>query len=72
MLNINNNAALRKQEILVKIAKLQLEGKLDEGVHFIPKETINTIKQRDLYILSIPNSTVETLTNSTQPKIFLM
>lgn len=40
MLNINNNAALRKQEILVKIAKLQLEGKLEDGVHFIPKEMV--------------------------------
>ena len=40
MLNINNNAALRKQEILVRIAKLQLEGKLEEGVHSIPKEMV--------------------------------
>lgn len=40
MLNLNNNAALRKQEILVRIAKLQLEGKLEEGVHSIPKEMV--------------------------------
>ncbi|MBO5235546.1 MAG: 4Fe-4S dicluster domain-containing protein [Spirochaetaceae bacterium] len=38
MLNINNNAAQLKREILVRIAKLQLEGKLEEGVHFIPRE----------------------------------
>lgn len=38
MLNINNNAAQLKREILVRIAKLQLEGKLEEGVHRIPKE----------------------------------
>ena len=38
MLNINNNAAHLKREILVKIAKLQLEGKLEDGVHYIPRE----------------------------------
>ena len=38
MLNINNNAASMKREILVKIAKLQLEGKLEDGVHSIPRE----------------------------------
>ena len=38
MLNINNNAAHLKREILVKIAKLQFEGKLEEGVHSIPRE----------------------------------
>ena len=38
MLNLNNNAARYKREILVKIARLQLEGKLAEGVHYIPKE----------------------------------
>ncbi|MCM1321330.1 MAG: monomeric [FeFe] hydrogenase [Bacteroides sp.] len=38
MLNINNNAAQVKREILVRIAKLQLEGKLEEGVHYIPRE----------------------------------
>ncbi len=38
MLNINNRTAQIKQEILVRIAKLQLEGKLEEGVHFIPRE----------------------------------
>ena len=38
MLNINNNAAQLKREILVRIAKLQLEGKLEEGVHNIPRE----------------------------------
>ena len=38
MLNINNNAAQLKREILVRIAKLQLEGKLEEGVHYIPRE----------------------------------
>ncbi len=38
MLNINNGAAQIKREILVRIAKLQLEGKLEEGVHYIPRE----------------------------------
>ena len=38
MLNINNNTANIKREILVRIARLQLEGKLEEGVHFIPRE----------------------------------
>ncbi len=38
MLNINNNAAQLKREILVRIAKLQLEGKLVDGVHYIPRE----------------------------------
>lgn len=40
MLNINNNTANMKREILVRIAKLQLEGKLEEGVHFIPREMV--------------------------------
>lgn len=40
MLNINNNTANVKREILVRIAKLQLEGKLEEGVHFIPREMV--------------------------------
>jgi [FeFe] hydrogenase (group B1/B3) len=38
MLNINNNASKLKREILVRIARLQLEGKLAEGVHAIPRE----------------------------------
>jgi [FeFe] hydrogenase (group B1/B3) len=38
MLNINNNASNVKREILVRIAKLQLEGKLEEGVNYIPRE----------------------------------
>jgi [FeFe] hydrogenase (group B1/B3) len=38
MLNINNNAAIIKREILVRIAKLQLEGRLVPGVHGIPRE----------------------------------
>lgn len=38
MLNINNGAAQLKREILVRIAKLQLEGRLEEGVHYIPRE----------------------------------
>lgn len=38
MLNINNGAARLKREILVRIARLQLEGRLAEGVHFIPRE----------------------------------
>jgi [FeFe] hydrogenase (group B1/B3) len=38
MLNINNNASQLKREILVRIAKLQLEGKLVEGVHYIARE----------------------------------
>ena len=40
MLNINNNTANVKREILVRIAQLQLEGKLEEGVHFIPREMV--------------------------------
>ena len=40
MLNVNNNASILKQDILVRIAKLQLEGKLEEGVHYIPKEMV--------------------------------
>ncbi|MCQ2611830.1 MAG: monomeric [FeFe] hydrogenase [Treponema sp.] len=38
MLNINNNTSHVKREILVRIAKLQLEGKLAERVQFIPRE----------------------------------
>jgi len=38
MLNINNNASNVKREILVRIAKLQLAGKLEEGVNYIPRE----------------------------------
>lgn len=39
MLNINNNAANVKRELLVKIAKLQLNGKLTEkDINKIPKE----------------------------------
>ncbi len=38
MLNINNGAAQLRREILFRIAKLQLEDKLLEGVHFIPRE----------------------------------
>ena len=40
MLNINNNKKKKKREILVRIAQLQLEGKLEEGVHFIPREMV--------------------------------
>ncbi len=38
MLNINNGAANIKREILIKIAKLQFEGKLEDGVHYIARE----------------------------------
>ena len=38
MLNINNHTSRLKREILVRIARLQLEGKLAEEVHGIPKE----------------------------------
>jgi [FeFe] hydrogenase (group B1/B3) len=38
MLNINNNAARLKRDILVRIAGLQMEGRLSEGVHTIPRE----------------------------------
>lgn len=38
MLNLNNNAALIRREILVRIARLQLEGRLEEGVRSIPRE----------------------------------
>ncbi len=40
MLNINNNNTNLKREILVRIARLQLAGKLEEGVHFIPREMV--------------------------------
>ncbi|MCR4626150.1 MAG: monomeric [FeFe] hydrogenase [Treponema sp.] len=40
MLNINNQAANIKHEILVRIAKLQFAGKLEEGVHYIAREMI--------------------------------
>lgn len=40
MLNINNHAARVKREILVRIARLQLEGKLEKGVHYIPREMV--------------------------------
>lgn len=40
MLNINNNASNTKRTILVKIAKLQLEGKLEQCVDKIPKEMV--------------------------------
>jgi len=38
MLNLNNNAALIRREILVRIARLQLEGRLEEGVRSISRE----------------------------------
>lgn len=38
MLNINNKTANIKHEILVRIARLMMENKLQEGVHFIPRE----------------------------------
>jgi len=38
MLNINNGSTQLKREILVRIARLQLQGGLAEGVHFIPRE----------------------------------
>ncbi|MCQ2613293.1 MAG: monomeric [FeFe] hydrogenase [Treponemataceae bacterium] len=40
MLNVNNNAAQIKREILVRISKLMFEGRLEEGVHYIPKEMV--------------------------------
>jgi len=40
MLNINNNAAHIKREILVSIAKLQLGKKLAQEVHYIPRKMI--------------------------------
>ncbi len=40
MLNINNNAAHIKREILVHIAKLQLEGNLEKGAHYIPRKMV--------------------------------
>lgn len=38
MLNVNNNSGRIKREILVRIASLQLKGKLEEGVVSIPRE----------------------------------
>jgi [FeFe] hydrogenase (group B1/B3) len=40
MLNINNNALNLKRDILVRIIRLQLAGKLAEGVHHIPVELV--------------------------------
>lgn len=40
MLNVNNNAYVLKQEILVRIAKLQLAGRLADEVHYIPRNMI--------------------------------
>ncbi len=37
MLNLNNGASKIKREILVRIAELQLAGKLEEELHFIPR-----------------------------------
>jgi len=37
MFSIDNNTSRLKREILVRIARLQLEGKLAEGVHDIPR-----------------------------------
>jgi len=42
MLNINNNTSRLKRDILVRIARLQFEGKLSEGVHEIPRELAPT------------------------------
>ena len=44
-MNINNNTTNTKKEILVRIARLMLEGKLEEGVHFIPREMAPKNKQ---------------------------
>lgn len=38
MLNINNNSSIIKRDILIRIIKLLLEGNLEKGVHYIPKE----------------------------------
>jgi [FeFe] hydrogenase (group B1/B3) len=38
VLNINNNAARLKRELLMRIARLQLEGKLADGVAALPRE----------------------------------
>jgi len=38
MLNVNNNAAQIRREILVRIAKLQFAGTLEDCVHNIPRE----------------------------------
>lgn len=40
MLNLNNNTSHLKREILVRIAKLQFSGQLEEGVHFIPRQMV--------------------------------
>lgn len=40
MLNINNHAARVKREILLRIARLQLEGHLEKGVHYISREMV--------------------------------
>lgn len=38
MLNINNNSSIIKRDILIRIIKLLLDGNLEKGVHYIPKE----------------------------------
>lgn len=38
MLNLNNNAANIKRDILVRIARLTIDGRLKEGAHYIPSE----------------------------------
>lgn len=38
MLNINNNASRLKRDILIRLAKLQLEGKLESDARKIPRE----------------------------------
>lgn len=38
MLHLNNNASKIKREVLIRLTKLQLEGKLVEDAHYIPRE----------------------------------
>ncbi len=38
MLNVNNNAAMLKREILVRITKMQLNNTLLKNVRYIPRE----------------------------------
>lgn len=38
MLNLNNNAANIKRDILTRIARLTLQGKLEDEAHYIPSE----------------------------------
>lgn len=55
MLNLNNNATNVKKELLIKLTKLQLDGKLDtKEINHIPKEIApRTSLQSDVVFFTI-------------------